>query len=138
MDQKIVSYINSNQVFIMATAYDNKPYCANCFYVFVEETKTLIFLSDDKTKHIKEAMKNKRVGGSIWNGITEVPELQGIQFIGQFIKPTKEQNITYYAHYYKKFPFAKKMPSPIWGVQLKWIKMTDNTLGFGTKLIWED
>jgi len=41
-----------------------------------------------------------------------------------------------YQLYYQKFPFAETMPAPIWGIKLDWVKVTDNTLGFGTKLIW--
>ena len=137
MNNKIEAYILSNKVFSLATSVDNIPYCANCFYSYDEVIKTLIFLSDPETRHIKEALINNRVGGSIQNGVTEVEKLQGIQFMGVFIKPSEELAKDFYAIYFKRFPFAKAKPSPIWGIQLNWIKMTDNTLEFGKKLIWE-
>lgn len=137
MDIKITNFIRENKVLTIATSIGETPYCANCFYVFDEVDKTLIFLSDVDTRHIAEAQKNNRVGGTIQNGVTTVAKIQGIQFTGEFINPNDEQQKEFYSIYYKKFPFAKAMPSPIWGVQLNWIKMTDNTLGFGKKLIWE-
>ena len=136
MDKKISKFIKDNKVLTLATSTDETPYCANCFYAFDEVNKTLIFLSDIETRHITEALKNKRVGGSIQNGVTTVAKIQGIQFTGEFINPAEEQEKAFYTIYYKKFPFAKIKPSPIWGIQLNWIKMTDNTLGFGKKLIW--
>lgn len=137
MEKKILNYISENKVLTLATSINGIPYCANCFYAFDIDNQHLIFLSDDKTRHIKEAIENNNVGGSIQNGVTTVAKLQGIQFTGVFINPTKEQQKAFYNIYYNKFPFAKVKPSPVWGIKLNWIKMTDNTLGFGKKLKWE-
>lgn len=137
MESRIVKYIEQNKVFTLATAVKQTPYCANCYYVFDEENQLLIFLSDDATRHIKEALVNQTVAGTIQNGVTEVAKIQGIQFRGAFILPNKEEQRSFYEQYYNRFPFAKKRPALIWAVQLNWVKMTDNTLGFGTKLIWE-
>jgi uncharacterized protein YhbP (UPF0306 family) len=63
-----------------------------------------------------------------------VAQIKGIQFVGTFISPTKKQQQYFYEIYKERFPFAKDKVPPIWGIQLNWIKMTDNTLGFGTKL----
>tara|TARA_R110001592_G_scaffold52046_4_gene159628 strand:- start:5623 stop:6039 length:417 start_codon:yes stop_codon:yes gene_type:complete len=136
MDKKIVEYISNNKVLTLATSVDNIPYCANCFYVFDEKNKTLIFLSDESTRHISEALQNKDVAGTINTEVTTVAKIQGVQFTGEFINPTKEEEKCFYAIYYDKFPFAKAKPSPIWGVKLLTIKMTDNTLGFGKKIKW--
>ncbi len=137
MDKKIVKYITDNKVLTLATCVNNVPYCALCFYVFDEENQLLIFLSDKATRHLSDALTNKTVAGTISTDVTTVAKIQGIQFTGTFIKPDKEQEKVFYKHYYKKFPFAKAKPAPIWGIELAYIKMTDNTLGFGKKLIWE-
>ena len=137
MDKKIINYISTNKVFTIATCNNHVPYCANCFYVFDSTTNTLIFLSDDETRHIIEAKKNKNVAGTINTDVISVAKIKGIQFIGQFICPEEAQEEAFYLMYYKKFPFAKAKPSKIWGINLTFIKMTDNTLGFGKKLIWE-
>ena len=137
MDEKILKYIKKNKVLTMATSVDNSPYCAICFYVFEEQTNTLIFLSDATTKHITDALTNKKVAGTITTEVVTVAKIQGIQFTGEFVNPIKEQEAHFYDKYYSKFPFAKAKPSPIWGIELCSIKMTDNTLGFGKKLLWE-
>jgi len=137
MEKKIAAYISESKVLTIATSINNIPYCANCFYVFDEVNKFLIFLSDEKTRHISEAIQNNRVAGTIDKEVTTVAKIQGLQFIGEFINPTEEQQQGFYKTYYNKFPFAKAKPSPIWGIQINWIKMTDNTLSFGKKLKWE-
>lgn len=136
MDEKILTYIKKNKVLTMATSVNHQPYCAICFYVFDAENNVLIFLSDQVTRHITESLKNKLVAGTITTKVTTVAKIQGIQFTGEFIHPTKEQEVHFYNKYYIKFPFAKAKPSPIWGIQLSSVKMTDNTLGFGKKLLW--
>lgn len=138
MDSKIIKYISNNKVLSIATSIDNQPYCAICFYVFDIENKVLIFLSDNVTRHISEALKNKQVAGTITTKVTTVAKIQGIQFTGEFINPNEIEAVNFYEKYYEKFPFAKAKPSPIWGIKLTSIKMTDNTLGFGKKLLWEE
>ena len=39
--------------------------------------------------------------------------------------------------YIKRFPYAAVAPLKLWMVEPKMMKLTDNTLGFGTKLIWQ-
>lgn len=137
MEKKIVDYIKTNKVLTIATSEKNIPYCANCFYVFDEENSLLIFLSDDATRHISEALSNSNVAGTINQPFSTVAKIKGVQFTGNFINPTDEQAKTFYAQYYDKFSFAKAKPSAIWAIDLLSIKMTDNTLGFGKKLRWE-
>lgn len=137
MDKKISEYISENKVMTIATSVNNIPYCANCFYVFDEEKNILIFLSDDTTRHIKEALLNRNVAGTINTEVTTVAKIKGIQFVGEFIQPNEEEKKLFYDTYYNKFSFAKAKPSLVWGIKLHFVKMTDNTLGFATKLKWK-
>jgi hypothetical protein len=104
--------------------------------VFDETGNRLIFLSGNDTTHIQQALKNPMVSGTIESEHQTVAKIKGIQFQGVFIHPNEAQKEQFYNLYYKKFPFAKAKPSPVWGVALTGIKMTDNTLGFGKKLLW--
>ena len=137
MDENIKKYLSVNKVFTIATSISGTPYCANCFYAFDEGSNSIVFLSDKSTRHIMEATENITIAGTIQNGVTIISEIKGIQFTGEFIIPDKDVESNFYEIYYKKFPFAKERPSSIWGIKLSWIKMTDNSIGFGTKLIWE-
>lgn len=137
MDKRIRDFIIEQKVLTIATSVNNQPYCASCFYAFDAENVMLIFSSEDTTKHIADACKNNMISGTINKENKTVAKIQGIQFQGEFIRPEKDQSIKFYEIYYKKYPFARAKPAPIWAIHLDWIKMTDNTLGFGSKLIWE-
>ena len=39
--------------------------------------------------------------------------------------------------YIKRFPYAAVAPLSLWMLRPKMMKLTDNTLGFGKKLIWQ-
>ena len=136
MDDKIAAYLSKNKVLTLATSHQGQPYCAHCFYAYDQADDTLIFMSDSDTRHIKEALANNNVGGTVSTNVKTVAKLKGIQLTGTFISPDKELEKAFYDVYYKRFPFARAQQSEIWGVKLDYIKMTDNTLGFGTKLTW--
>ncbi len=136
MDKNIVNFLKNRKVMTFATSIDGQPYCAHCFFAFDFDLSTLIFLSDEKTRHIKEACKNNLVAGTINAENTSVAKLQGIQFTGKFIHPDINMTESLYDIYFKKYPFARAKPSHVWAVELHTIKMTDNTLGFGTKHLW--
>lgn len=137
MNKKISAYLKINKVLTLATSINDIPYCANCYYAWDESNNRLYFLSDKTTRHVSEAAQNLHIAGTITTDAKSIAKLQGIQFTGKFIIPNEEEQAGFYRIYYNKFPFAKVKPSPIWGIALEFIKMTDNTLGFGTKHFWE-
>jgi len=136
-EKRIVDFIKKHHVLTLATKSENELWCANCFYVYDEEENSLIFTSDIDTRHVSEALKNNFVAGSIVLETSVIGKIQGIQFQGKFIKPEKEQLKTAKTHYLLRFPFATLMNTTLWVVELSHIKMTDNRLGFGKKLIWK-
>lgn len=136
MDTSIVKFLTERKVITLATSVNNQPYCAHCFFAFDSESDRLLFLSDGTTRHITEALQNQMVGGTVNSESVSVAKLQGIQFTGTFIQPDKEAEKHMYQVYYAKYPFARAKPAPIWAIELHTIKMTDNTLGFGTKHHW--
>ena len=130
LDKKITNFIKEHHVLTLATSVNNIPYCANCFYVYAEDENMLIFTSDDKTKHIQDVKQNSYVGGSIVLETTIVGKIQGIQFNGKMYEPKNELKKNVSRKYMKKYPFAKLMNTRLWVVDIDFIKMTDNRLGF--------
>lgn len=137
MDKAIQLFLNSERNLTFCTAVDNVPYCANCFYAFVDENKMLVFKSDSGTKHITNALINDQIAGTILPDIQKTGTIKGIQFSGKFIKPVGELLENAKKNYYLKYPFAVVMQGDFWAIEILSIKMTDNTLGFGKKLVWE-
>ncbi len=138
MDKKIQTFIESQKNLTFCTAIDNVPYCANCFYALVNEDNILVFKSDSNSKHIINALQNEKIAGTILPDIYKTGTIKGIQFTGTFLNPKNEMLERSKTKYYKKYPFAKVVPGDFWAIELRAIKMTNNTLGFGKKLIWEN
>jgi uncharacterized protein len=136
-DKKIIAFFKKHHVLTLATCLDRHPWCANCFYAFLEEEAALVFTSDYETRHIQETLKNSLVAGSVVLETSIVNKIQGIQFTGRLELPVKEMIDKSKYTYLKRFPFAALMDTTLWVLYLDHVKMTDNRLGFGKKLIWE-
>ncbi len=136
-DKGIIEFIKEHHVFTLATSVNNIPYCANCFYAYLDKENVLVFTSDDHTKHVQDALENNYVGGSVVLETSIVGKIQGIQFNGKMFIPQGDLAKAANWKYMKKFPFAKLMDTKLWVVELDFIKMTDNRFGFGKKRIWK-
>lgn len=137
-EKRVIDFINEHHVLTLATCSENNPWCANCFYVYLEEENCFVFTSDDNTKHVQDVQKNATVAGSIVLETSVVGKIQGIQFRGIMERPEKELASKTKKAYLKRFPFAVLMKTSLWILKINYVKMTDNRLGFGKKLIWEE
>ncbi len=137
-DESIQKFIEEHHVLTLATSVDNKPWCANCFYAYLPDEVALVFTSDADTRHIKEALKNPRVAGSIVLETETVGKIQGLQFTGILAEPEgKVIHDKIRKRYLKRFPYAAVIKTTLWLLQLNSLKLTDNRLGFGKKLYWD-
>ena len=136
-EKRIVDFINEHHVLTLATAVENNPWCANCFYVYLAEENCFVFTSDDNTKHINDVFVNGNVAGSVVLETKTIGKIRGIQFRGTMKKPEGNLAVIAKRAYLKKFPFAVLMKTSLWVLYPNYIKMTDNRLGFGKKLVWK-
>ncbi|MFN8255466.1 MAG: hypothetical protein U0W24_07245 [Bacteroidales bacterium] len=136
-EKRIVDFIKKHHVLTLATSQNNTPWCANCFYALMEEENSLVFTSDIQTRHIREALEQVQVAGSIVLETNIVGKIQGIQFSGILTQPQGPLYTKAEKAYLKRFPFAALMDTTLWILKMNYIKMTDNRLGFGKKIIWE-
>jgi uncharacterized protein len=138
IDSKIIRFFRKHHVLTIATTVENEPWCANCFYVYLEEENALVFTTDTETRHGKEFIKNPHVAGSVVLETMVVGKIRGIQFQGIVSEPEGDLLSKAKWAYLKKFPPAVLMDTHLWVVKLTLIKMTDNRLGFGKKIIWKN
>ncbi|MGD0755376.1 MAG: pyridoxamine 5'-phosphate oxidase family protein [Bacteroidales bacterium] len=136
VDSRIIKFFRKHHVLTIATTVENEPWCANCFYVYLEEENAMVFTTDVDTRHGEEFIKNPLVAGSVVLETMIIGKLRGIQFQGIVSEPKEEMLSKARWAYLKKFPPAALMDTHLWVVELTLIKMTDNRLGFGKKLIW--
>lgn len=137
MENRISDFLQKQTNLTICTVSQTEPYCANCFFVWDSVLESIIIKSSKDTRHITEALTNNHVAGTILPDEFQIGKIKGIQYSGNFKIPTEEELTHCKEKYYNKFPLARLIPGDIWLINLTRIKMTDNTLGFGKKLIWE-
>ena len=136
-EKRITDFIKKHHVLTLATSQKNLPWCANCFYAYLESENAFVFTSEPITKHIQESIEQPIVAGSVVLETSVVGKIQGLQFTGKLIKAEADLLKIARGRYLKRFPFAALMETTLWVLYLDYIKMTDNQLGFGKKLIWK-
>jgi uncharacterized protein YhbP (UPF0306 family) len=136
-DPKITSFLKKHHVLTLATVSGDQPWVANCFYAFQEEQMVFVFTSGYETRHIQEAALNPKVAGNVVLETSIIGKIQGIQFSGILIKAEGQALDHASSSYLKRFPFAALMDTTLWVLTIDTVKMTDNRLGFGKKLLWK-
>ena len=137
-EKRIVDLIKKHHVLTLATSSDNLPWCAHCFYTYIEDKNWLVFTSEASTKHVQDTLAQPEVAGGIVLETMNVGKIRGIQLRGIMRQPSETEGDQLKTAYLKRFPFAVLMNiSSLWILEIHYIKMTDNRLGFGTKAIWE-
>ena len=138
VDERILSFIDEHYVLTLAVSSGNIPWCASCFYVYLRDINLFIFTSDPDTRHIRNVVtgNNHEVAGTIALETKITGKIRGIQFSGPIRKLKGDELKIARKAYLEKFPIARLSKLYLWGVEPSYIKMTDNRLGFGKKLIW--
>jgi uncharacterized protein YhbP (UPF0306 family) len=137
MDKRIISFFRKHHVMTISTSVNNEPWCANCFYVYLAGENSLVCTTDPETRHGKEFLINRIVAGSVVLETRVIGRIRGIQFQGIVSEPEGDMAEISRKAYLRRFPVAMLMETHLWIIELTNIKMTDNRLGFGKKLIWE-
>ena len=137
IDSRVIKFFRKHHVLTIATTVNDEPWCANCFYIYLEKENSLVFTTDNDTRHGDEFVKNPLVAGSVVLETMVIGKIRGIQFQGVVSEPEGDLLRRAKSGYLKRFPVAILMDTRFWIVRLTHIKMTDNRLGFGKKIIWK-
>ncbi len=131
--EKIAAFIAEHHVLTLATAAESVPYCAPLFYAYDRERNCFVFASDEATEHARQMTEQPFVGAAIHLETSVVGKIQGLQISGRVFRSDKED----VRCYFQTFPYARAMNPTLWRLQPRRMKLTDNRLGFGKKLVWE-
>lgn len=132
MIEKIESFIRQHHLLSLATMGE-RLWCCSMFYAYDPQSISFIVASDETTEHMGNVAQNPQVAGTIALETKIVGKIQGIQFIAEMeICPDSLKGL-----YFESFPYARVMNPTLWMIRLDEVKMTDNTLGFGKKIIWK-
>lgn len=133
--QKIDLFLSKHHLLSLATFNTKELSACNLFYVFDKEKLSFVVASSDDTTHIQDIAKNSSVAGTVALETKIIGKIQGIQFRGKF---SFLEDDTLKKLYFKSFPYALAMKTKLWSIKVNYFKMTDNTLGFGKKIIWQE
>ena len=116
VDERIARFLGRHHVLTLATAADGTP-----------------FTSDLSTRHAREMLSERRVAASVVLETRIVGKVQGLQLCGTVARGDEEDK----RRYLHRFPYAALAELTLWALVPDYLKFTDNTLGFGKKLIWK-
>lgn len=132
-------WLKKQHVLSWTVAQDKQLWCSNAFYVYDEEQVVFYLLTDPLTRHGQMVVERALVAGSVNGQPKSVALLRGVQFLGDIRCLSDAEDKKPRAMYLKRFPVARTMSKsfPVWKIRIDEIKFTDNTLGFGKKIMWQ-
>jgi len=136
--QEIWDFVQDNHVLSATAAWNEELWSVNLFYTSDQNNDCVWVMTDENTRHGEMMSKNNAISGTISSQEANIHLLKGIQFSGT-IELINDGN-TYKEGlklYQKRFPIAHLHKKALWKLSFIKIKLTNNTLGFGTKLMWE-
>ena len=136
LHKRIRTLLRRHHLLSIATVSEKGPWCASCFYAWDEEDNTLVITTDTDTRHGKEFLTKPNVAGTIALETRRIGRIRGIQFTGTVKEPEGEDLKRARIVYIRRFPFALIADLHLWLITPDHIKLTDNRLGFGKKIIW--
>lgn len=138
MNKTIIEFI-SEQTCASLCCVDEagKPYCFSCYYAIDVEAALLYFKSSGETHHSKLLKKNPQIAGTILPDKLSTFIVKGLQLDGDLLADDHPMAHKASVFYHKKHPMALAVNGNVWTIKINNIKMTDSTLGFGKKIVWE-
>lgn len=137
IEKNVVKFITKHHVMTIATiSTDGFPRTANLFYAYDKESNSLIFTSSLSTAHGADMVRSARVGANIVLETSKVGCIEGLQIEGTARRAENEELSFAKRAYVTRFPFAMVADLELWILRIDFLKMTDNKLGFGKKIVW--
>ncbi len=130
----MTAFLERHHLLSLATVHDNRPYSCSVFYAFDIQQICFIVASDRQTQHIDNVLHNNNVAAVVALETHEVGNIQGIQIQGT-MRLTRQKHDR--KRYLQRFPYAALMRPTLWCIDIEQMKLTDNRLGFGSKLLWQ-
>lgn len=134
---RLAAFLAEHHVLVLATVRDGQPWTASCYYAFDPDAGRFLMASDPSTRHLQEALDHPAVAWAIHLETKTVGKIRGVQATGR-LRPFEDEDLdAARALYLRAFPIARLMPRlDLWALEPDHLKLTDNRLGFGTKLLW--
>ena len=147
--QRIELSLTNHYTISIATVAGEELWSASVFYVS-DQKLNIYFISFDESKHIQGILKDKRVSATINQDVSDWMQIKGLQLQGVAYKVPEQLRKDILNAYRKKFDSInrllelpetddeKKIAKQFNSISLfcfepHWIRLLDNSLGFGSK-----
>lgn len=147
--EKIGRYMASKHTMGLATCADDTPWACSVFYAS-DENLNIYFLTDPNTLH-GQHLGSGRVAATVNENCRQWHEIKGIQLVGTATIVTGAERECGLSLYLDKFSdvrqainspgndseklIGEKLNStPLYRISIDWIRLIDNSEGFGTKI----
>ena len=132
----ISRWLGKQHVVSWSVARDGDLWAACAFYFYDSEKVAFYILSDESTRHAQMSGKLAPIAGTVNGQPKSVALIRGVQFRGEIRLLEGNEAAAVRERYTRRFPVAKMLSAPAWELRIDEMKFTDNTLGFGKKLLW--
>lgn len=133
----IIAYLKKQHVLSLCVGDAQSLWSANCFYAFNASDMSFYLLTEHATRHGGLFALYQHVAGTISDQTITVSLIKGAQYSGEVSVLSGDEAREARRVYTARFPLAKLADTPIWRLRVDHIKLTNNALGFGTKLTWQ-
>jgi hypothetical protein len=139
----ICRYLERHTTLSLATCHNSQPWSTDLFYANDEDCR-LFFVSSVTTRHCQHIAVNPQVSVSISGEVADWVEIKGLQLDGMAGVVSEPDRAWVIDTYLTKFPALKKLhkaseilssfwESSFYRISPKWIRLIDNSKGFGHK-----
>ncbi|WP_436859000.1 YhbP family protein [Citrobacter tructae] len=132
----ISRWLAKQHVVTWCVHHEGELWCTNAFYIYDAQKVAFYVLTEEKTRHAQMSGSQANIAGTVNGQPKTVALIRGVQFKGVIRQLEGEESDAARQIYNRRFPVARMLSAPVWEIRLDEIKFTDNTLGFGKKLVW--
>ena len=134
-------FIEMHNTMTLATIGKGKPAAAAVFYAPIKKGKSLVFVSSEKSEHIINSKDNNSCAVTIQDDGLEWNLIRGLQIKGKIIL-AKEK---YWKYYFERYDYIKSDSTlskalekvKLYELKIEWVRIIDNTKGFGNREEYE-
>lgn len=143
-EKRIREFLASHTTMTLATiAEDGRPQAASLFYAEMADL-SLVYISEKKVRHSQNLQRDARAAATVYADGQKWQEIQGLQIEGVCRPLTGQDARAAQGAYVEKFSFIKSnlmigavlKISTFYRLSPEWMRLTDNTRGFGHKEEW--
>ena len=143
--ERIRELLESISTMTLATAdLQGNPHAASVYFVAVdtEGRWKIYFFSDEQSQHSSHIDQNPKTAAAIYPECRGWRDIKGLQMRGEtFLVESGSEWDSAWKHYQDKFRFVRSMKAVVAQNRLyvfipNWIRLMDNSQGFGYKKEW--